>query len=153
MQLSEWSTSDGQSGLLLATQVVVHLLNPSLAEFSASFVGRLVVMLIKQVCVYVGEHMYLGGCSLMSMSHDPSPGGWSAGRPPGEHCPQPPQQAAQRGHLHGGPVPEGEEEWEDDEDVNDIDMFSALLAGESGGVCACVCVCAGGACCLCMLKI
>ena len=105
MQLSEWSTSDGQSGLLLATQVVVHLLNPSLAEFSASFVGRLVVMLIKQVCVYVGEHMYLGGCSLMSMSHDPSPGGWSAGRPPGEHCPQPPQQAAQCGHLHGGPVP------------------------------------------------
>ena len=50
-------------------------------------------------------------------------------------------------------VTEGEEEWEDDEDVNDIDMFSALLAGESGGVCACVCVCAGGACCLCMLKI
>ena len=49
MQLSEWSTSDGQSGLLLATQVVVHLLNPSLAEYSASFVGRLVVMLIKQV--------------------------------------------------------------------------------------------------------
>ena len=49
MQLSEWSTSDGQSGLLLATQVVVHLLNPNLAEYSASFVGRLVVMLIKQV--------------------------------------------------------------------------------------------------------
>ena len=52
-----------------------------------------------------------------------------------------------------GVVTEGEEEWEDDEDVNDFDMFSALLAGESGGVCACVCVCAGGACCLCMLKI
>ena len=52
-----------------------------------------------------------------------------------------------------GVVTEGEEEWEDDEDVNDIDMFSALLAGEGGGVCACVCVCAGGACCLCMLKI
>ena len=52
-----------------------------------------------------------------------------------------------------GVVTEGEEEWEDDEDVNDIDMFSALLAGEGGGVCTCVCVCAGGACCLCMLKI
>ena len=46
-----------------------------------------------------------------------------------------------------GVVTEGEEEWEDDEDVNDIDMFSALLAGESRGVCA------DGACCLCMLKI
>ena len=54
-----------------------------------------------------------------------------------------------------GVVTEGEEEWEDDEDVNDIDMFSALLAGESGGVCVRVSVCVQmvHACCLCMLKI
>ena len=49
-----------------------------------------------------------------------------------------------------GVVTEGEEEWEDDEDVNDIDMFSALLAGESGGVCACVCLCV---CRWCMLSV
>lgn len=35
----------------------------------------------------------------------------------------------------GGVVNEGDEEWEDDEDVNDIDMFSALLAGQSVYVC------------------
>ena len=34
----------------------------------------------------------------------PLPGGQPAGGPLGEHCAQPPQQAAQRGHLHSGPV-------------------------------------------------
>ena len=42
--------------------------------------------------------------------------------------------ALERDAGQGGVVSEGEEEWEDDEDVNDIDMFSSLLAGEGGGV-------------------
>ena len=48
--------------------------------------------------------------------------------------------ALERDAGQGGVVSEGEEEWEDDEDVNDIDMFSSLLAGEGGGVCVCSCV-------------
>ena len=46
--------------------------------------------------------------------------------------------ALEMGAGQGGVVTEGEE-WEDDEDVDDIDTFSALLAGKS---CMCVCVCA-----------
>ena len=96
MRLSEWFTSNGLSGLLLATQVAVHLLNSGLAECSALFVGRLVVMLIKQmrvalcgcgcVCVCVcflmchmtappqvgsllGDHLESIVCSLLSKLH------------------------------------------------------------------------------------
>ena len=45
--------------------------------------------------------------------------------------------ALETGAGQGGVVTEEKEEWEDDEDVN---TFSALVAGKSG-VCVCVCVC------------
>ena len=44
----------------------------------------------------------------------------------------------------GGEVNEADDEWDDEEDVNDLDMISAMLAGQSVlSVCACVhaCVC------------
>ena len=45
----------------------------------------------------------------------------------------------------GSVVNEVEEEWEDDENVNNIDMFSSLRAGGGEGVCMC---CACRLCCL-----
>ena len=48
-QLGAWSANNGENGLLLTTKVILHILDPSLAEFSASFLGSLVIVLIKQV--------------------------------------------------------------------------------------------------------
>jgi len=39
----------GQSGLSCAVNVVLHILEPSQSEYASSFVGRLIITLIKQV--------------------------------------------------------------------------------------------------------
>ena len=84
----------------------MQLLNSGLAECSALFVGRLAMMLIKQVRVALCGCGCVCVCVLFDVSHDrPSPGGQSAGGPPGEHCVQSAQQATQCGHLHVGLVP------------------------------------------------
>lgn len=49
----------GQSGLSCAVSVVLHILEPSQSEYACSFVGRLVITLIKQVSfILIIAHRY-----------------------------------------------------------------------------------------------
>ena len=41
----------GQSGLSCAVNVVLHILEPSQSEYASSFIGRLIITLIKQVSI------------------------------------------------------------------------------------------------------
>ena len=41
----------GRSGLYLCVQVILHLLSPLHPEFSATFVGKLIVVFVKKVCI------------------------------------------------------------------------------------------------------
>ena len=45
--------SAGSSGLQYAMQVIIYLLEPSRPEYSAAFVGKLIITFIKKVCVSV----------------------------------------------------------------------------------------------------
>jgi len=42
---------DGRSGLSYVVEVILHLLDPLLTEFSASYVGKLILVFIKKVCI------------------------------------------------------------------------------------------------------
>ena len=41
---------NGRNGLQYVVEVILHLLDPILPEFSASYVGKLVVVFIQKVC-------------------------------------------------------------------------------------------------------
>ncbi|XP_065901189.1 importin-9-like isoform X2 [Dysidea avara] len=56
-QLLEWHDQSGQSGLACAVSVVLHILLPSQSEYAASFVGRLIITLIKQLGTLLGAHL------------------------------------------------------------------------------------------------
>uniref|UniRef100_A0AAU8L099 Importin-9 n=1 Tax=Halisarca dujardinii TaxID=2583056 RepID=A0AAU8L099_HALDU len=68
-QLGAWSTTSGSSGLLLAVEVILHLLDPAHSEFSCSFLGPLAIVLIKQVGAVLGEHLESVVRSLLSKLH------------------------------------------------------------------------------------
>lgn len=50
----------GQSGLSCAVSIVLHILKPSQSEYACSFVGRLIITLIKQVSyiLIIAQHKY-----------------------------------------------------------------------------------------------
>lgn len=45
--------SGGESGLAYVVRLAVHLLDPGRPEFSAAFVGKLIIVFIKKVCCLV----------------------------------------------------------------------------------------------------
>ena len=51
MMITLRQDQSGQSGLSCAVNVVLHILEPSQSEYACSFVGRLIITLIKQVSV------------------------------------------------------------------------------------------------------
>jgi hypothetical protein len=68
-QLGAWSTTMGENGLLLSVKIILHLLDPSLSEFSCSFLGPLVIVLIKQVGSVLGDHLETIVRSVLSKLH------------------------------------------------------------------------------------
>ena len=43
------SDSEGRDGLHYVVETILHLLDPLMPEFSASFVGRLIIVFVKKV--------------------------------------------------------------------------------------------------------
>ena len=41
---------EGSSGVKYVVKVILHLLDPLVSEFSASYVGKLILVLMKKVC-------------------------------------------------------------------------------------------------------
>lgn len=58
-QVCTYQDNAGQTGLWFILQVVAQLLNPSSSENSATFIGRLVITLIKKAGTYLGENLDL----------------------------------------------------------------------------------------------
>ncbi|TST85775.1 Importin-9 [Bagarius yarrelli] len=56
-QVGQWQDEQGHSGLWYIMQVVSHLLDPRMSEFTASFVGRLVSTLIARAGTQLGEQL------------------------------------------------------------------------------------------------
>ncbi|KAG8040464.1 hypothetical protein G9C98_002460 [Cotesia typhae] len=58
-QIIDHRDSEGRTGLHYVLQIVAQLLNPQSSEFTATFVGRLVITLIKKVGNNLGENLDL----------------------------------------------------------------------------------------------
>ncbi|CAD6208615.1 GSCOCG00010595001-RA-CDS [Cotesia congregata] len=58
-QIIDHRDSEGRTGLQYVLQIVAQLLNPQSSEFTATFVGRLVITLIKKVGNNLGENLDL----------------------------------------------------------------------------------------------
>ncbi|XP_008544130.1 importin-9 [Microplitis demolitor] len=58
-QIIDHRDSEGRTGLQFVLQIVAQLLNPQSSEFTATFVGRLVITLIKKVGNNLGENLDL----------------------------------------------------------------------------------------------
>lgn len=58
-QVCCFTDSEGKSGLWYLVQVAGQLLNPTGSEFTATFVGRLVITLIQKTGDRLGEHLEL----------------------------------------------------------------------------------------------
>ncbi|KAL2717247.1 importin-9 [Vespula squamosa] len=58
-QVTTHRDSDGQTGLQYILQIIAQLLNPQSSEFTATFVGRLVTTLIRNVGSTLGENLDL----------------------------------------------------------------------------------------------
>lgn len=54
-QLANWKDGSGNSGLKYAVQVISKLLDPANPEYAASFIGRLVAILISKAGSALGE--------------------------------------------------------------------------------------------------
>ena len=53
--LISWQDHEGTGGLHYAVKVIEHLLDPKISEFSAAFVGRLIIMLVRKLGAILGE--------------------------------------------------------------------------------------------------
>ena len=62
--LVSWHDQEGTGGLHYAVKVIVHLLDPKHSEFSAVFVGKLIILLFRKVGALLGE---LAGVLLRSV--------------------------------------------------------------------------------------
>lgn len=58
-QLAAWKDPNGRSGLQYVLELVLHLLDPLLPEFSASYVGKLVIVLIQKAGSALGQDLQL----------------------------------------------------------------------------------------------
>ena len=61
--------SDGESGVGYVVRLLVHMLDPTLPEYTAAFTGRLIIVFIKrvseQVCVHVRERECVCVCRVV----------------------------------------------------------------------------------------
>ncbi|KAL4226818.1 Importin 9 [Mactra antiquata] len=58
-QIAQWHDEEGNSGLKYVIQVISRLLDPKTSEYTASFVGRLVTVVLLKVGNQLGEQMDL----------------------------------------------------------------------------------------------
>ena len=58
-QVCTYHDNAGRTGLSYILQVVSQLLNPISSENTATFIGRLIITLIKKAGNYLGEHLDL----------------------------------------------------------------------------------------------
>eukprot|EP00731_Ephydatia_muelleri_P021541 Em0014g132a len=57
--VSRWVDPSGRAGLHYVVQVILHMLDPSRPEFTASFVGKLLIVIVKKVGNYLGQYLEL----------------------------------------------------------------------------------------------
>lgn len=58
-QLAARKDAAGYSGLHYVVQVIVHLLDPGRPEFSAAFVGKLIVVFVNKASIVLSQHLQL----------------------------------------------------------------------------------------------
>ncbi|KAL3853056.1 hypothetical protein ACJMK2_016638 [Sinanodonta woodiana] len=68
-QIIQWHDDQGNNGLGYIMQVISKLLDPKISEFTASFVGRLVAVVLSKVGSHLGENMDLILRAVLSKMH------------------------------------------------------------------------------------
>lgn len=53
--LISWQDHEGTGGLQYVVKVIEHLLDPKISEFSAAFVGKLIILLVRKLGAILGE--------------------------------------------------------------------------------------------------